>query len=740
MPEIKKYSTKDELLAADKKYDHKTSVVGKSALTFPGYINSTRTQMFTSHLNQFLDVLTPEFPYMFTGAENVVGKHSTGYKEVKHDSIVYRKIMKFDDIIESPLEGYVFLYDKKKNKYSVIHRTENEDLVEDYSFRYNNERIDEVVEGEELPKGDILCKASAYDESMNYRYGRNATVMYVLDPYTSEDAAVIAESFSKAMSAVKEKTIEAGMNLNDIPLNLYGDEEHYKVFPDVGEYCKSAIFATRTLFNDQVFFDLKDDSLRSTKDFDREYYTLGAGSRIVDITIFCNNEDFPKNSFTKQIRRYKKSQEKFYKAIMETCQEIINSGEDYTKEIDDLYVRARDFIDETTKWVDSGDHCFGNIKIDFKIEKVTPLGVGGKFTGRMGNKSVVSRIVPDEDMPITDTGKRVLVKLNLLAIINRTTGYVPHELYSTFVLDRAREKMAEMTKLKDQEKFLFQIIDDFNHRQAEAMHDHYKTLSTSEKKDYISDCIYEGIHIEQVPIWEDKPIFEVLHDMYLKYDWLKPYTIYQRKWGRKYETLTKSIVGEMYMFRLKQTSEKGFSARNQGAVNMKGLPERSYKNRNNTDISSDTAIRSGEFETLTLNTAMDPEELALWHCFYRTSPKARKDMAKSIYKNESVLQIDDAYDIRTAQLFAVIFKSLSFKIDFVDSDEEIRSLDSIIMKEQRWDGKVYIMTDYDFYMMKVKEEITEKIKEEYPIITKPELDQKVEDMMDTTRRLIGNKK
>ena len=58
-------------------------------------------------------------------------------------------------------------------------------------------------------------------------------------------------------------------------------------------------------------------------------------------------------------------------------------------------------------------------------------------------------------------------------------------------------------------------------------------------------------------------------------------------------------------------------------------------------------------------------------------------MAKSIYKNESVLQIDDAYDIRTAQLFAVIFKSLSFKIDFVDSDEEIRSIDYIIMKEQR---------------------------------------------------------
>ena len=32
MPEIKKYSTKDELLAADEKYHGSTAVVGKSSL------------------------------------------------------------------------------------------------------------------------------------------------------------------------------------------------------------------------------------------------------------------------------------------------------------------------------------------------------------------------------------------------------------------------------------------------------------------------------------------------------------------------------------------------------------------------------------------------------------------------------------------------------------------------------------------------------------------------------------
>lgn len=740
MPEIKKYSTKDELLEADRKYKGKTSVVGMSAMTFPGYINSTRTQMFTSHLKQFLNILHPQFPYVFSGAENTAGDNSTGYKQIKHDSVVVKKIDKFADIVDQPFESYIFIYDKKKEKYKVIHRTENEDLTEDFAFPYNNERLDSLVEGEELKAGDILARSISYDENMNYRYGRNATVIYVLDPYTSEDAAVISKSFSKAMSAMKEKVVEAGMNLNDIPLNLYGDEEHYKVFPEIGDFCGSSIMVTRTLHNDQIFFDMKDDNLRQVRDMDREFCSLGKDCRLLDVEIFCNNDEVPENIFTKQIMKYKKSQDKFYREIYKMCDEIVASGKDYSKEIDDLYVRARDFLDTDTKWVDSNDSCFGNIKFKFKIARIAPLGKGGKFTGRMGNKSVVSRVVEDEDMPFTDTGKRVDVKLNLLAIINRTTGFVPHELYTTFAMDRAREHMAEMKTYKEKEKFLFSFMRDMSEEFSHQMYEDYKTLSKKEKETYIDDVIYKtGMYFHEMPIWEERPIFDMLRELRKKYDFLKPYQMYQRKWGQVFPTLTPMIVGEMYMIRLKQTSERGFSARNEGAVNMKGLPERSYKNRSNTERVSDTAIRSGEFELLTLNTAMSPDEIALWHALYRSSVKGRKDMARSIFKTGVNLEIDDSYDIRTAEIFGVIFKSLGCRIRFANTDEQVRSIDDCIIREHCYDGKVYLMTDYDFFMMKIRDEVRDKIQETYPIITEDELNKKIDLEMESTRRLIGNK-
>ena len=77
---------------------------------------------------------------------------------------------------------------------------------------------------------------------------------------------------------------------------------------------------------------------------------------------------------------------------------------------------------------------------------------------RYGNKSVVSRVVPDAEMPHTEDGKVVDVKLNLLAIMNRTTGFVPHELFITFICMRAREQMEKATTIKEKESILFNII------------------------------------------------------------------------------------------------------------------------------------------------------------------------------------------------------------------------------------------------------------------------------------------
>jgi hypothetical protein len=199
-----------------------------------------------------------------------------------------------------------------------------------------------------------------------------------------------------------------------------------------------------------------------------------------------------------------------------------------------------------------------------------------------------------------DNGNKVIIKIlfNVLAIINRTTAFPMYEITINFICNKARAHMSTMRTLKQKEKFLFELINDFNEKQAKEMKEKYDTLSKKEKEEYITSCINERIFIHQAPMWETKPIFFRLLDIYKKYDFLTPYDIYLKKWGREIKILNPMYIGEMYIIKLKQTSRKGFSVRGTGSINGKGLPERSYKNKSFTELRSSTPIRFGEFETL----------------------------------------------------------------------------------------------------------------------------------------------
>ena len=132
MAETQKYSLVEELIKADDKYMNSNSLFGMTVLTFPKYINSMRATMFTSHLKQFLNLKNPDYPLVFTNAENLVGKNNNSYKEAKHDYKVFRKVVKFEDIVEKPNIYQLFVYDKKNDRYEVITRKCCEDLTENF--------------------------------------------------------------------------------------------------------------------------------------------------------------------------------------------------------------------------------------------------------------------------------------------------------------------------------------------------------------------------------------------------------------------------------------------------------------------------------------------------------------------------------------------------------------------------------------------------------------------------------
>ena len=88
--------------------------------------------MFTSHLKQFLNLLEPQFPYVFTNNENMIGKHSHGYVKAKSNYIVFRKVAKFDELVDRPKVYLLFLYDKENDCYEVEERKVCENLTENF--------------------------------------------------------------------------------------------------------------------------------------------------------------------------------------------------------------------------------------------------------------------------------------------------------------------------------------------------------------------------------------------------------------------------------------------------------------------------------------------------------------------------------------------------------------------------------------------------------------------------------
>lgn len=734
MGEIQKYSLKDELLKKDEELKDDPALVGISGLTMPRYINSMRSVMFTAHTRQFTTLINPNFPYVFTNMENLVGKHSDSYYQVKHDTVVYKKIVKYEDIVDRPTEYTLFLYDKEKKKYSVVIREEVEDLTEIFGYNYDNRVIDSYEEGDEIPAKTVLFKSTSYDDDMNYRFGENVCTMYTLDPHTSEDAAVVSESYAKRFNNIETEKIVVKLNNNDYMLNWYGDDvTDYKPIPEVGQIIEHGPFCgIRTQYNNQLLFDFKADMLMKEMDGDRLIYSTGpCKGEVIDITIYNNNEEMVETPFNAQIYKYFKAQNKYYQEIYDTCKEIIESGAEHSGDINYLYGRSRDMIDTKKRWKE-GDSAFSDMVIEFSIRKVRDIKRGQKITGRYGNKSVVAKILPDDEMPYTEDGQRVDLMLNLLAIINRTTSFAIYELCITSICYQVRQKMKEMESYKDKERLLFSIINDFNEIEHDYMWKAYNELDEAGQKKVIDDAIEDGIYINISPIHETIAIFYRIQNILNKYDFLKPQKVYINRHGRKILTMTKHWIGSMYIMKLKQTDTKGFSARSSGATDIKGIPTRSYKSKRHMDAHSDSAIRFGEFETLNFSIAVPTTDIALFEALYRTSPAARQSLIKGMMNiNKDTIKVKDkhSYISRVAEHFNVIFKSLGAKIEYINDDDVIKGYDDTISYMHEVNGKNILCTDYELFIMQRKEAIRRDILSENMMMTESQLEKEVKNRL-----------
>lgn len=665
---------------------------------FSGGNNTMRGTMNIKHHVQHLTIDNPEFPFLYDGKENLVGKHSSFHTTTDRTYQVIGICKKYNELMKG--KTYIalyFLYCKDDDSYTVVERKEVENLTENFGFTYKNDTLDAAEVGDIIPAGTTLCSSTSYDENNNVSVGVNGRILYAVHPAVQDDAIIVSESFAKKMvtNHVTSKTIP--INENTLLLNLYGDKDEYRGLPNIGDVITDGIIcATRSIKETRMFSDLRDESLRNINLSDQVFYGQG---EVVDINVYCNNPNIKVNKVNRQLIQYYNDARFFYTDVYKICNRIIKSG---SKNIDSEIHRwkryAMNYLDTQAVWA-FNDNIFSNLMVEILIRKKEPIKTGRKIVGRHGNKTVVCSIWPNEEMPYLTTEvtydeynvahpkgviERVDLITNPLAIINRTIPMVMTEGSSTFQLDRTRKHAATLETQEEQKEFLFDVLSTLNPKQGKEVEDLYETLSEREKKKFIEDCISinrdgtlmtnNGMYLRWEAFNTEFSLRDQIIKVHEKYpDIMQPYHIFvpKPKWGRDIY-IGQDYVGYQYIMMLKQSGEKGFSVRSAGAISDESLPEKSHDNKIGKLWHSEKPIRFGEYETPNFLIITNPEDFALVTALYRSSIDGRRFMYEAILSEEGDYTIPDKFTSRSAEILQVYLKSLGVRMETIlDEDNFI---------------------------------------------------------------------
>lgn len=380
---------KEDYVKMDEMYEGKTyKMAANTLLTWPTDIDSSRLYMNTSETKQSLTLLNPDVPRLSTGWENVLGKlnRNRSYKRLEG-------IWEVKDIIRKYAEGDIFsvvFYQPSTNTWDIIEKPIAENLQEKFGYVYNAERMDQLKVGDVL-QDEVIYKSTAYDENMNYRYGKNAKVWYTTSTDTIEDAVKIRVGWAEGVHSVEVDSVKSPVNNNHVPLNLYGDDENYQSFPKFHQLIKdSTVFATRPINNDRILIDFQNDALREVNPTTDSDYVISEAieSEIYDIDIFYNGEDpFPDTTFFHQLKEVYDEQEEYVRKVLEWTVRIKESGDNYTANIPFYKSKYQHWSDP--EWPTCGkekNKPFGYMTVVFHTKSILGIVPGSKMAGRFGEQ------------------------------------------------------------------------------------------------------------------------------------------------------------------------------------------------------------------------------------------------------------------------------------------------------------------------------------------------------------------
>ncbi|TCZ67534.1 DNA-directed RNA polymerase subunit beta [Paenibacillus albiflavus] len=333
--------------------------------------DSNRALMGSNMQRQAVPLLIPKAPLVGTGMEHKSAKDSGVCIVSKHDGVIER--VSGNEIWvrrQEVVDGRVVNGDLVKHKLHKFMRSNQGTCI-------NQRPI--VHKGDVIKKGDILADGPSTEHG-ELALGRNVVVAFMTwEGYNYEDAILLSERLVKEDVYTSIHIEEYESEARDTKL---GPEEITRDIPNVGE-----------------------DALKNLDE--RGIIRVGAEIGAGDILV---------GKVTPKGVTELTAEERLLHAIFgEKAREVRDTSLRVPHGTDGIVVDVKVFTRENGDELPPGVNQLVRVYIAQKRK----ISEGDKMAGRHGNKGVIARILPEEDMPFMPDGTPVEVVLNPLGVPSR---------------------------------------------------------------------------------------------------------------------------------------------------------------------------------------------------------------------------------------------------------------------------------------------------------------------------------
>ena len=326
--------------------------------------DANRALMGSNMQRQAVPLLVTEAPYVGTGMEYKAARDSGVVSLAKHAGTI--EFVDADEIRirrddNNEVDEYKLLKFKRSNQGTCI----------------NQRPI--VSHGEHVEEGEVIADGPSTDLG-EIALGKNLLIGFMTwEGYNYEDAIILNERLLMDDVLTSLHIVEYESEARDTKL---GPEEITRDIPNVGE---------------DALRDLDEDGI----------IRIGAEVNATDILV---------GKVTPKGENDLSAEERLLRAIFgEKAREVRDTSLKVPHGETGIVVDVKIFTRENGDELNPGVNKLVRVYIATKRK----INVGDKMAGRHGNKGVISRILPEEDMPFMENGNSLQVMLNPLGVPSR---------------------------------------------------------------------------------------------------------------------------------------------------------------------------------------------------------------------------------------------------------------------------------------------------------------------------------